>query len=77
MRFSVNICEDIWAESIGQRAERVFKKADFLVNISASPYHIDKTKEREKVIGSKAKRFKQPAADSEFPKKRKPLGFRL
>ena len=60
LHFSVNICEDIWAESIGQRAERVFKKADFLVNISASPYHIDKTKERERVIGSKAKRFKIP-----------------
>ncbi|MEK6732203.1 MAG: NAD+ synthase [Candidatus Omnitrophota bacterium] len=83
LRFSVNICEDIWAEGIGHpstssfdrlrttlslsngslgtgRAERVLKKADFLVNISASPYHIDKTKERERVIGGKAKRFNIP-----------------
>ena len=52
--FVVNICEDIWAEA------RVFKKVDFLINISASPYHIDKIKERERVIGGKAKRFKMP-----------------
>ena len=58
--FALNICEDIWAEGTGHNAERVLKKADFLVNISASPYHIDKIKEREKVIGAKAKRFRIP-----------------
>ena len=58
--FGVNICEDIWVESKGQPSEKIFKEADFLINISASPYHIDKTKERERVIGSKAKRFKIP-----------------
>jgi len=60
LSFVVNICEDIWAESIGHRAEEIFEKADFLVNISASPYHIDKIKERERIIGAKAKRFKIP-----------------
>jgi len=60
LRFAVNICEDIWAEGRGRRAEDVLKKADFLVNISASPYHIDKIKERGRVIGRKAKRFKIP-----------------
>jgi len=58
--FALNICEDIWAEGTGHNAERVLKKADFLVNISASPYHIDKIKEREKVIGAKARRFRIP-----------------
>lgn len=52
--FAVNICEDIWVET------RAFKNADFLINISASPYHIDKIKERERVIGRKAKRSRMP-----------------
>jgi len=60
IRFAVNICEDIWAEDKGQSSERIFKKADFLVNISASPYHIDKIKERGKIIGQKARRFRMP-----------------
>ncbi|MCX5687621.1 MAG: NAD+ synthase [Candidatus Omnitrophica bacterium] len=58
--FAVNICEDIWVESKEHRAEDVLKKANFLVNISASPYNIDKIKERERVIGQKAKKFKIP-----------------
>jgi len=60
LHFAVNICEDIWAESIGHKPGEIFEKADFLVNISASPYHIDKIKERRRVIGRKAKRFKIP-----------------
>jgi len=59
--FALNICEDIWAEGGGRRAEeKIFKRADFLINISASPYHIDKIKERRRIIGAKAKRFKLP-----------------
>lgn len=60
MRFAVNICEDTWVEDMGREAKDVLKKSDFLVNISASPYHIDKIKEREKVIGAKARRFGIP-----------------
>jgi NAD+ synthase (glutamine-hydrolysing) len=60
LRFAVNICEDIWAENKGRKADNVLKKADFLINISASPYHIDKIKEREKVVGAKAKKFGIP-----------------
>jgi len=56
MRFSVNICEDMWVKD-----ERLkVKGAQFLVNISASPYHTDKIKEREKIIGDKAKKLKMP-----------------
>ena len=52
LSFRVNICEDIWVKGkdLGVRG------AQFLVNISASPYHIDKIKEREEVIGRKAKK---------------------
>ena len=56
MRFCVNICEDMWVKD-----ERLkVKGAQFLVNISASPYHTDKIKEREKIIGDKAKKLKMP-----------------
>jgi len=60
LRFAVNICEDIWAGSGGRGADSILKKADFLVNISASPYHIDKIKKRREIIGAEAKRFKIP-----------------
>lgn len=54
--FSVNICEDIWAKE-DAKTKALLKRVDFLINISASPYHIDKIKEREKLLLSKAKRF--------------------
>ena len=57
--FSVNICEDIWAEE-DAKTKALLKRVDFLINISASPYHIDKIKEREKLLLAKAKRFKIP-----------------
>ena len=56
IRFGVNICEDIWVKSEGSG----MKGAQFLINISASPYHIDKIKAREKIIGDKAKKLKMP-----------------
>ena len=57
--FGLNICEDIWTQR-SRIEERAFSKVQFLVNISASPYHINKIREREKVIGAKAKRFGIP-----------------
>ncbi|MDP2921502.1 MAG: NAD+ synthase [Candidatus Omnitrophota bacterium] len=54
--FGVNICEDIWVNGKGS----IVKGAKFLINISASPYHIDKLKEREKAIGGKAKKLGIP-----------------
>jgi len=57
--FAVNICEDIWVKD-SPAEKKVFSKIDFLINISASPYHIDKIKERKRIIWAKAKRFKIP-----------------
>ena len=54
--FAVNICEDIWVKGKGLKV----KGAQFLINISASPYHIDKSKDREKIIGDKAKKLGMP-----------------
>jgi len=59
LSFMVNICEDIWVKGDGWRVKGM-EKADFLVNISASPYHVGKIEERRKVIGAKAKTLKAP-----------------
>ena len=56
IRFGVNICEDMWVKDEGLKV----KGAQFLVNISASPYHTGKIKEREKIIGDKAKKLRMP-----------------
>ena len=53
--FSLNICEDMWCSKNVQS-----KYANFLINISASPYCLDKIKERESVLVKNATRFKIP-----------------
>ena len=57
--FLVNICEDIWIPEPRSRS-RASSSADFIVNISASPYHIDKVKERSAVLSRKAKFLGKP-----------------
>ncbi|MCM8762392.1 MAG: NAD+ synthase, partial [Candidatus Omnitrophica bacterium] len=47
--FGVNICEDIWHIK-GPLKQQVKKGAKLIFNISASPYYIGKTKEREDII---------------------------
>lgn len=54
--FSINICEDIWvSEDAAEKS--ALKSSDFLVNISASPYSLEKIKERASVLKKKAQRF--------------------
>ncbi len=53
--FAVNICEDVWVSR-----DAVTKRADFLINISASPYCLGKIKERRRVLGEKASGFRIP-----------------
>jgi NAD+ synthase (glutamine-hydrolysing) len=52
--FGLTICEDIWVESqpLVWQAEA---GADFLLNISASPYHMLKVKEREELLADRAR----------------------
>ncbi|MFH1478311.1 MAG: NAD+ synthase [Candidatus Omnitrophota bacterium] len=57
--FVMTICEDIW-KSTRREEKDYFSKADFLINISASPYYIDKLKERQGVLKEKAKKYKRP-----------------
>ena len=49
----VNICEDIWFAD-GPIARQCNAGAEVIINISASPYHLDKQREREEVIRSAA-----------------------
>ena len=49
----VNICEDIWFAD-GPIARQCSAGAEVIINISASPYHLDKQREREEVIRSAA-----------------------
>ncbi|MBU4311775.1 MAG: NAD+ synthase [Candidatus Omnitrophica bacterium] len=60
--FCVNICEDIWASREDLTTKQVLKQVQFLVNISASPYHVDKVKERHAVLAKKIDSFKLPIA---------------
>jgi len=55
--FGVNICEDIWHE-MGPFKAGVMAGAQVMLTINASPYHIGKIKERERVIQKAAKNNK-------------------
>lgn len=57
--FGLNICEDIWVKD-SPAEKNIFSKRDFLINISASPYHIGKIKERRRIIGAKARKYGIP-----------------
>ncbi|MFQ5866526.1 MAG: NAD+ synthase [bacterium] len=50
----VNICEDIWYQD-GPIRSQVLSGAKLILNISASPYHAGKIKEREEIICNQAK----------------------
>jgi len=49
----INICEDIWYEA-GPATAQAYSGAEVLVNISASPYHLDKGNWRERMLGTRA-----------------------
>ncbi|OIO70409.1 MAG: NAD+ synthase [Zetaproteobacteria bacterium CG12_big_fil_rev_8_21_14_0_65_55_1124] len=58
-RIGVGICEDLWddelAESVASRPR------DVLLNLNASPFHLDKQLEREALMQRRAVRFGVPA----------------
>lgn len=53
----ISICEDIWRDS-GPQREQAGAGAKILLNISASPYHAGKIKEREDMLKSRARENK-------------------
>ncbi len=50
----LTICEDIWVEK-GPVADNAAAGAKIVINISASPYHMRKVQEREKMLSRRAK----------------------
>ena len=59
LNIGLTICEDIWHE--GPVEESVQAGANILVNINASPYHVEKANDREvNVVSAKAKRSNLP-----------------
>ncbi len=54
--FSVNICEDIWRKSYVKLL--VNKHLDFVINISASPFHMGKLSIRKEIISYTARQAK-------------------
>lgn len=55
LKIGLGICEDIWVESGPHRAE-VKKGAKLIININASPYHIGKVAERQKLLSGRARK---------------------
>jgi NAD+ synthase (glutamine-hydrolysing) len=51
--FGVNICEDIWYPEGPAHVQALFG-AEVIININASPYHLDKTVYREKMLSTRA-----------------------
>lgn len=55
-KIGLSICEDIWVDCPAIR--RASKKMDFLVNISASPYHMLKWKQRVREFSKRARDYR-------------------
>jgi len=54
-RLGVTICEDIWEEKGPAAAEAFVGGAGVIVNLSMSPYHQGKGREREEMLGKRAR----------------------
>lgn len=52
-RVGVSVCEDIWYPT-GPATQQGYAGAEVLVNISASPYHVGKWRERERMLATRA-----------------------
>ncbi|NQE05936.1 hypothetical protein C5S32_08695 [ANME-1 cluster archaeon GoMg1] len=59
LKLGINICEDIWVGN-GPTGIQAKLEADFIVNISASPFYAGKSKERRELIAKRAKENKIP-----------------
>jgi NAD+ synthase (glutamine-hydrolysing) len=54
VRIGVSVCEDIWEEKGPAYIQALEGDAEVIVNINASPYHMSKWKEREKLLKVRA-----------------------
>lgn len=54
VNIGVNICEDIWSAEGPAKTQTLAGDAHLIVNISASPFHAEKIKERERMLATRA-----------------------
>jgi NAD+ synthase (glutamine-hydrolysing) len=59
LKLGINICEDIWVDN-GPTDVQAKKGADFIVNISASPFYAGKGRERRELIARRARENSLP-----------------
>lgn len=59
LKLGINICEDIWVDN-GPTEIQTKKGADFIVNISASPFYIGRSRVRRDLIARRSKENKIP-----------------
>jgi len=52
--FGVNICEDIYYSSGPLQFQSIAGGANLIINLSASPYHLEKIQDREKMLFARA-----------------------
>jgi NAD+ synthase (glutamine-hydrolysing) len=57
-KIGLGICEDIWIDK-GPYREEIKKGAKLILNINASPYHLGKIRERESLLGARARNSKR------------------
>lgn len=57
VRFGLNICEDIWIDKAAYYRQKK-QGAEFLINISSSPYDMNKLEIRERLLKRRAKETK-------------------
>lgn len=55
---ALTVCEDVWEDGPVQKA--VANGAQLIFNLNASPFHIDKWRQRETIVGDLAKNNKVP-----------------
>lgn len=55
VRIGINICEDIWFADGPVRTQVNDGGAQMIVNINASPYHVGKTRARQRMLADRAK----------------------
>jgi len=58
LRVGLSVCEDIWHENVIKQLHE--KKTDLILNINASPFHLDKIKERKVLISGYAINYSLP-----------------
>tara|TARA_B100000214_G_scaffold180208_1_gene129819 strand:- start:2482 stop:4113 length:1632 start_codon:yes stop_codon:yes gene_type:complete len=57
-RVGLSVCEDIWHEKVIKQLYD--KKSDLVLNINASPFHLDKIKERRNLISQHSAKYSLP-----------------